>query len=293
MSTQTAGAWFLDDVKSLVVTLVVLSPVTALLYAAIRRFPRRWWVAAAAATPVLLCLLMVIWPVFVAPLFNTYKPLSDARIREPILSMARANGVPVDNVYQFDASRQSTRVSANVSGAFNTIRVSLNDNLLHRCTPAEIQAVMGHELGHYVLNHVYKLTIYISLLVAVGLAVTTWAYGKACARWGRRWGVRGPDDVAGLPLLIVVLSLFFLLATPASNTITRTTETEADIFGLNAARQPDGFAQVALKLADYRKLAPGPLEECLFYDHPSGYHRILMAMRWKSEHLADPDVAPR
>jgi STE24 endopeptidase len=287
LSNQTVGSWFGDSLKGLLPTLLLACPAGALLYLGIRWSPRRWWLAAAVATPFFLMLQLLIAPVFIAPLFNTYRPLTDARVRDPILSMARANGVPVDNVYQFDASKQTTRISANVSGAFGTIRVSLNDNLLNRCSPAEVQAVMAHELGHYVLNHVYKLTIYLSLAIAAGLAFTHWFYSAVARRWGAGWGLRGIDDLAGLPLLLAGLELFLLLATPVQNTIIRTTESEADIFGLNAARQPDGFATIALKLAEYRKLAPGKWEELVFFDHPSGHNRILMAMQWKAEHLAE------
>jgi STE24 endopeptidase len=271
--------------------LIVFSLVGSLLYLGIRRSPQRWWVVAAVATPFFLFLLIVIAPVFIAPLFNTYQPLADAKVRDPILSMARANGVPVDTVYEFDASRQSPRISANVSGAFNTIRVSLNDNLLKRCAPAEVQAVMSHELGHYVLNHVYKNVIYLSLLMAAGFAFAHWLFGAVARRWGAARNLRGVDDFAGLPLLIAAFSLFLFVASPISNGLIRTTETEADIFGLNAGRQPDGFATVALKVADYRKLAPGKWEEIIFYDHPSGRSRILMAMRWKAEHLAELSAA--
>lgn len=92
-------------------------------------------------------------------------------------------------------------------------------------------------------------------------------------------------DLAVIPLLFLLISLFFFALTPVRNTVIRTMEYEADIFGLNAARQPDGFAEVALKLGEYRKLAPTPLEEFIFYDHPSGRTRIFSAMRWKAENL--------
>ncbi len=110
--------------------------------------------------------------------------------------------------------------------------------------------------------------------------------------FGGNWDVRSIDDPAGLPLLILALvSIFMLISTPVSNTIVRTAERQADIFGLNAARQPDGFATATLKSAEYRKLDPSPLEEFIFYDHPSGRSRISMAMRWKAAHINDPDIA--
>jgi STE24 endopeptidase len=226
--------------------------------------------------------------VYLAPLFNTYKKLEDQRIKDPILSMARANGIPATDVYEFDASRQSNRVSANVSGLAGTLRISLNDNLLNRCTLPEIETTMGHEMGHYVLNHAYKGLIMFGVVIVIGFAFLDWALGFALARWGEQWGIRDIKDVAVLPLAFLIFSLFLLLTTPVFNTITRTMEFEADMYGLNAARQPDGEANVDLLLGEYRKMDPGPVEEFLFYDHPSGRTRITAAMQWKAE---NPETA--
>ena len=193
--------------------------------------------------------------------------------------------MPADDVYEFDASRQSKRISANVSGMFGTTRISLNDNLLKRVSPAGVKAVMGHELGHYVLDHVYHLTIYFGLVFGIGFVFVRRAMERLIAWRGGRWGVRAPGDVAGLPLLAVVFAGWLFLTTPVLNTIIRTAEVEADIFGLNAAQEPDGFAEASLLLAEYRKMEPGPVEEFMFFDHPSGRNRIYAAMRWKAEHL--------
>jgi STE24 endopeptidase len=287
LSNLTTGGWLRERAVGLIPGLVVGTLLGSLLYGAIRRSPGRWWTRAAIATPFFMIFLFALAPVFVSPLFNKYTPLTDAKVRDPILSLARANGVPVDNVYQFDASKQTKRVSANVSGALNTIRVSLNDNLLNRCSPAEIQAVMGHELGHYVLNHTYEMVINFSLLVAAGFWFVNSAFWWVQQRWGEKWGIRDITDFAGLPVIMACFSVFMFFATPIKNTIIRSNEIEADIFGLNAARQPDGFASTALKLSEYRKMHPGKWEEVIFYDHPSGYNRILMSMQWKAEHLAE------
>jgi STE24 endopeptidase len=210
--------------------------------------------------------------------------------------MARANGIPAQEVWEIDASKQSKRISANVSGLFGTQRITLNDNLLARCSLPEIEAVMGHEMGHHVLNHVYKGLLEFGVIIAAGFALLNALFGRLRVR--PRWGVRDISDPAGLPLAALIVSAFFFLATPVTNSIVRTAEQEADIFGINAARQPDGFAQVALKLSEYRKLEPGPVEELIFFDHPSGRTRIRTAMRWKAEHpetwsAAKTSAAPR
>jgi STE24 endopeptidase len=142
-----------------------------------------------------------------------------------------------------------------------------------------------------VLNHVFHGIFEFSILIVIGFAFVWWSFDKVRLRWGAKWGIRDVGDVAGLPLLAVIFSVFMFVLTPINNTLTRTQEAEADIFGLNTARQPDGFAQAAIHLSEYRKMEPGTIEEWLFYDHPSGYHRIHRAMVWKAEHLKDADIA--
>jgi STE24 endopeptidase len=188
-------------------------------------------------------------------------------------------------VYKVDASRQTTRMSANVSGLGNTLRITLNDNLLRRGSPEEIEAVMGHEMGHYVLNHIEKGIFFFVVLIVTWFAALYFSLQWALQRWGERWQIRGIGDTAVLPLVILISSIFFFVLTPILNTQTRTQEAEADIFGINASRQPDGFAHAAIHLGEYRKMSPGPVEEWIFFDHPSGRNRILAAMRWKKENL--------
>jgi STE24 endopeptidase len=284
LATQSFGPWFKEQMIGLAVGLVMMSLLLVVLYGVFRKAPRTWWLWGSAVAVVFLMFTMLIAPVYIDPLFNKYEPLADEKVLDPILSMARASGIETERVYEFDASRQSNRISANVSGFLGTMRIRLNDNLLNRCTLSEIKAVMGHEIGHYALNHIYEMIVLFGLVLVGGFAFIRWGFDRANRRWGERWGVRGIGDVAGFPLLVALLSIYFFVMTPINNTIIRTNEVEADLYGLNAAREPDGFAETALKLGEYRKLEPGPIEEWLMYDHPSGRARIEMAMRWKAEH---------
>jgi STE24 endopeptidase len=288
LMNQGFGSWFRDQLISLAVSIILGAVLIIPLFGLVRKLGKSWWVWGAVLMIVFFAFVSLIAPVYLAPLFNTYKKLEDQRIKDPILSMARANGIPATDVYEFDASRQSNRVSANVSGLAGTLRISLNDNLLNRCTLPEIETTMGHEMGHYVLNHAYKGLIMFGVVIVIGFAFLDWALGFALARWGEQWGIRDIKDVAVLPLAFLIFSLFLLLTTPVFNTITRTMEFEADMYGLNAARQPDGEANVDLLLGEYRKMDPGPVEEFLFYDHPSGRTRITAAMQWKAE---NPETA--
>ncbi len=176
-------------------------------------------------------------------------------------------------------------MSANVSGFANTMRITLNDNLLRRGSPEEIQAVMGHEMGHYVMNHIYKGIMFFSIVIVLAFVYLRWGLGWALRHWGEKWQIRGVGDTAVLPLVVLLFSMFIFVFTPILNTFTRTLEYEADMYGLNTSRQPDGFAQAAIHLGEYRKMSPGPIEEWIFFDHPSGRNRIYAAMRWKAENL--------
>lgn len=282
LSNQTFGAWFTDGLKALGVELVIGAIGTAVFYAALRRTGRSWWLWGAGIAIAVAVFVAMILPVYIAPMFNAYQPVGDPAIREPILSLARANGIDADQVWQMDASRQTTRISANVSGMLGTERITLNDNLLARTSRGGVLAVMAHEIGHYVLNHTYELLVSFGLLIVIGFGAIARALPLLAARQAGRWGIRGVDDPAGLPLIVLLFGVYFFLITPITNSIIRSNEYEADVFSLNAAKQPEGFAEAALLVGEYRKLHPGRLEEVIFFDHPSGYTRISTAMRWKA-----------
>ena len=285
LATQSFPAWFREQLIGLGITLIGTTIFLIVLYAVFRGASKTWWIWGTGVAVVFSFILLFIAPVFIEPLFNTYKPLTKSEISEAILAMARANEIPVKQVFEVDASRQTTRVSANVSGFLGTTRIALNDNLLEQCTLPEIREVMAHEMGHYVLNHGAKLLTYLGIFILIGFALTQILFDTTVRRWGDKWGVRGIADPAGLPLLALIFCTLLFFATPLLNTVVRVTEREADAFGINTAREPDGMAKVALKLGAYRKLNPTSLEEFIFYDHPSGRARIRMAMDWKAANL--------
>ena len=298
LATQSFWPWMGDDGKTLLVNLILGSIATLILFAIVRKFRRTWWIWGAIGVIGMIVVTVAIAPVFLRPIFNKIIRLNDPKITAPILQMAHANGIPTNDVYEIDASRQTTRMSADVSGFGNTMRITLNDNLLRRGSPEEIQAVMGHEMGHYVMNHIPKSIMFLSIVYVLFFGYLFGGLQWALARWGARWQIREFTDPAVLPLVVLMAGLFFFVLTPIMNTQVRTQEKEADMFGLNAARQPDGFAQAAIHLSEYRKMRPGRFEEWIFFDHPSGYDRIHSSMVWKGENLGlfektpCPPVAP-
>lgn len=287
LMNQTFGAWAGDQAKGLAISLVLVPLIVMAIYAVIRRSPKNWWIYGTGVVAVFMTIGALIAPVYLAPLFNTYTELPASPARTRIVEMAKANQIPADHIYLFDASRQTKRISANVSGLGPTIRISVNDNLINRTTLPETAAVVGHEMGHYVLGHARRGLLYLVLLAAAALWIVSRVAPALIKRHGDRWGVRNLADPASMPLLSILLAVIGVIATPITNTITRTAESDADAFGLNTAREPDGFALVAMKLSEYRKIEPDPLEEMVFFDHPSGATRVRMSMQWKKDHVPD------
>jgi Zn-dependent protease with chaperone function len=285
MSNQTFGGWFGEWLKALAIAVVVLAISLAILYRIFQATERTWWIWGTIFGIILVTIGNIIAPVLIEPIFNKYTPLTDPKIRDPILSLARANQIPVAQVFVVDQSRQTKRVSANVSGLAGTTRIALNDNLLNQCTLPEIREVMAHEMGHYVLNHGAKGTAFLAIFIFIGFGLAAMVFNCVIRKRGPAWGVTGIADPAGFPLLVLIFATYGFVLTPISNTIGRNIEREADAFAINAARQPDAAAMVALKLGKYRKLEPSPLEEFIFFDHPSGRSRIRMAMDWKAARL--------
>jgi STE24 endopeptidase len=291
LTTQAFSGWLSDTAIIIAVNATFAALLLTAIYAAIRRAGSRWWLWASGLTFTFIMVFSLVAPVYVAPLLNDYKPLPAGPTRDAVLSALRANDIPTDHVEWFDASKQTTRLSANVSGLFGTTRIALNDNLLNKSSLPEIKAVLGHEMGHYVLNHVWKEPILFGLVITFALGLLHISMDGALARWGQRLGLGDRADPAALPLAWALAVTIALLTTPLQNSITRSYEAEADAFGLNAAREPQAWAMGAMRLSTYRKLQPGPVEEFLFYDHPSGYERVHHAMLWFKENQATAETA--
>ncbi|HVO57136.1 MAG TPA: M48 family metallopeptidase [Dongiaceae bacterium] len=285
MATQTFGGWTVDQLKALLVNLIIGGLLITALVAIVRALPRSWHVWGAIVTMLFLIFGVMIAPVVIVPMFYKITKLEDPRIVKPILSLAHANGISANDVYMMNASRDTTKMSANVSGFGKTMRITLNDNLVNRGSPEEIQSVMGHEMGHYVLNHIPKSLLFFLVVTVLFFSLLRWGLDAAIRRYGPDFGIRDIGDTAALPLALLIVTVFGFVMTPIDNTYTRVQEFEADMYGLNASRQPDGFAQAAIHLGEYRKMSPGPVEEWFFYDHPSGRRRIFAAMQWKSQNL--------
>jgi STE24 endopeptidase len=284
LTSQPWGGWFADNAIQFAVQLPLLAVFMIAIYA-LMRHARRWWPLWAGLVAGGFMLLQA-WaqPVIIEPLVNTYQPAPAGPVRDLVVGLAQANGVPTDKIFVYNGSKQSNRYTANVSGLFGTARVALSDTMFKKGADlAEIKGVVGHEMGHYVRNHILWAAGCLTLLVMVGgtLVQRLFPIARGLLRASEVGGVADP---AGLPILMMLVATLSLLATPLQNTLIRAFESDADHFSLAHANEPDGMARALIKSADYRAPSPSWLEEFIFYDHPSVERRIRNAMEWKAAH---------
>jgi STE24 endopeptidase len=228
-SHQAFAAWFRDQLVSALVVLILGGIAVATLYAVVRRQPNTWHIWGSVLAIAFRIILIMIAPVYIATLFNAYTPINDPEITVPILEMARANGINVDKLYEVNASKKTTQVGANVSGLFGTTRININHNMLHQASLQEIDDGVGHEMGHYVLNHIPKMLSEFTILILLCFTVLRlWLLGLQ-RRCGDRWGTTGVADQAMFPAVVLALTVMMLFLTPVLNTLTRALEYEADI----------------------------------------------------------------
>lgn len=276
------GEWAIGAGLGVVVSVILLS----IIYWLLRRAPKTWWIWASGVSAGALVLVLVLAPIFLLPLFNSYTPAPDGPVRDAIVEMAKANGVPSEKIFVYDGSKQSNRYTANVTGLFGSAQINISDTMFKAgADMSEIRAVVGHEMGHYARGHVLSRLAATALLLVIGFWAVDRLFPLAARLLGAK-GVTGIADPAGLPVLMAVLSVLGLLATPAFNSITRLSEADADNYSLTVAGEPDGLAKALVQTVEYRAATPGQLEEILFYSHPSVSWRIRNAMNWKAARMS-------
>jgi STE24 endopeptidase len=285
LTSQPLGGWLTEQVMAFVISTVFTVIFLAVLYALIRRAPKTWWAWAGGLAVLFIVFMFLIGPIFIEPLFNKYTPAPNGPVRDAVVALAKKAGVPYDKIYIYNGSKQSNRYTANVSGIGSSARVAMSDTMFQQGADiAEVRGVVGHEMGHYKRGHIIWFILAFSLMAVVALGLTHLIFPYA-ARWLGA-DVDSIADPAGLPVIMAVIATLVLLATPILNTITRTTEADADSFSLQYANEPDGLSKALVKTIEYRASSPSDLEEFIFYDHPSVEHRVRKAMDWKAAHMA-------
>ncbi len=293
LTEQPLAGWLGEAALSTGISTVFTGLLIVGLYFIIRHARRLWWAWGAGLTALAVVFMLIVSPILIEPLFNTYTPAPDGPMRDAVVELAHATGTPDDKIYIYDGSKQSDRYTANVSGLFGSARVAMSDVMFAKGADlAEVRGVVGHEMGHYV--HMHSLWMTGVLIVLAGLVF--WLIDRLFPLAKRLLDANRVGDIsdpAGLPVLAAIGAVIGLLLTPVTNTMIRLIESDADQFSLTHANEPDGLSKALIKTAEYRAPSPSAIEEILFYDHPSVENRIRMAMEWKATHPANsPTAAP-
>jgi STE24 endopeptidase len=270
-----------QGVLSLLIAAVFVALFFVGVYALLRRAGRFWWVWSGALTAFALSVVLLAGPVFIEPLFNDYKPVPAGEVRDALVAMAQQAGVPEDRIFEYDGSRQSNNFTANVSGIAGSARIAISDIAFKGASLDEVKAVTGHEMGHYVLGHVWRTVILFSALAIVFFFLADRLFPRVARAFASKASI---SDPTGLPVLFFMVSLFLLLVQPIVNGQIRRGENEADQYSLETVNLPDALATALVKTAEYRNPRPSELEEVLFYTHPSVERRVRRAMDWKASH---------
>ena len=281
LSTQTWGGWVIDLLKAFVVSAVIGAVALLGFYTITRLFPRWWWAVGAVGAAGLVVLLTFVLPVLVEPVFNKFTPLEPGPLRTELLALAERDGVPVKDVLVADASRRTSAVNAYVSGLGPTRRIVVYDTLLREADPDEVVSVVAHELGHAKDRDVATGT----LIAALGAATAVCGLYLLGAWSGllRRAGVESLADPRGIALIVAVVTMVGLVATPLQNLLSRRIEARADHHALVLTDDPDTFEAMERRLAlvNLADVDPNPLEHVLFASHPSTVERIAAARAYR------------
>ena len=290
LSNQTFSKWLGDSLKSLAVGTVMGALFLWVPYLLIRKSPQRWWLYTAMAAVPFLCLTMLIAPVWIDPLFNTFGPMKNKALETKILQLADRAGIEGGRVYEVDKSTDTKTLNAYVAGVGGTKRIVLWDTIIARLDEPQLLFVMGHEMGHYVLNHIWKLLGVISVLIAVLLYAVHRTAGAVIARQHARFGFTELSDVASLPLIMLLFSLAFLVASPMALGINRHFEHEADRFGLEITRTNRAAALSFVRLQEDNLANPRPhwLVRLFRQSHPTLAERIEFANSYRPWETGQP-----
>jgi len=284
-SVEGWGAWLWDWGKGQIIGIVIAVLLIWILYGIIRRAPQRWWLYFWLASIPILVFLLFISPVVIEPLFYKFESLAKTQpqlVAEITKVVERAGmSIAPDRMFLMQASEKLNSLNAYVTGVGASKRVVVWDTTIKRMTTAETVSVFGHEMGHYVLGHVWKGILFFSGVLLIFLYFGYRGLHWALGRWGARWQIRGADDWASLPVLLLLFSIFSFLASPITNGFSRYIEHQADVYELEVIhgiipnwRQVAVQAEQVLGEVDLSDPDPSPFIEFWLYTHPSQKERI-------------------
>jgi Zn-dependent protease with chaperone function len=276
LSTQSFGKWLGDALKDLAIGILGVACFAWVPFVLIRRFPRTWWLITALLAVPFIAFVMLIAPVWIDPLYNEFGPMKDKALEAKILALAHRAGIDDSRVFEVNKSIDTKTANAYVKGLFGSKRIVLWDTLLKNFDENEVLAVMGHEMGHYALNHVGWSIAASSIVLLAGLWWTDRAGRWLLARHQSRFGFNSLSDVAATPLLVILMGVSSTVLAPLALAYSRYHEHEADRFSLELTRLNRSAARA---FADFQREnlsipRPNPLLKLWRSSHPSVAERI-------------------
>ncbi len=276
LSTETLGHWFSNYGKSFLVSLITAAAFIWIFYLVLKKSPRRWWFYGTLVSIGIVFITSMIQPIWIDPLFNKFGPMKDKQLEAQILALASKAGIQGGRVFEVDKSQETKALNAYVVGFGSTKRIVLWDTTLEAMTPDQILFVVGHEMGHYVLNHMWWGMAYYSALSFVIFYLTYRSANFLMKRYQHRFGFHSLSNIASFPLFLLLIGIFMLLATPLSNWFSRHLEHDADRFGLEITQnnQAAGEAFIVLQQGNLANPRPGPIYNFWRNTHPPLGERV-------------------
>jgi STE24 endopeptidase len=299
ISVQSWGSWIGDWAKAQLLVVLIGIPLVWILYSVIRKSPRRWWLYFWCVSLPIMLLIVFISPYVIEPMFNKFEPLTSKapELVPRLQNVTRRAGQEIlpERMFWMKASDKTISTNAYVSGFGSSKRIVIWDTAIAQETPDEVVTDFGHEMGHYVLGHVWKGMIFAAVLLFVLLYLGYRSIGWLLARWGAGWGVRGLDDLASLPALLLLITVFAFLANPITNGFSRYVENQADIYSLEVTHGilPDPGQASAHEFQQWGEHVfvdpdPNPIDVLLFYDHPTTADRIRLFVTYDPWSKGEP-----
>ena len=272
------GSWIYDWLKGTLLQSLLFVGLISGMYWLLRSQPDTWWLWAAIGATILVIILMALVPVLLMPLFYKFEPIPEGELKGRLFDLADQIGTHVQGIYVWHLGDKTSKANAAVTGWGRTRRIIISDTLIESNSIEEIEVVMAHELGHHVRWDVWKMLAVSTALIFISFFVID----LALAAWIDSLGLRSIDDIAGLPLVLIVGAGVSLVALPISNWLSRKAETAADLYALNLTGMRDEFISAMNKLGDQNlsQKSPNAIVEFLFHSHPSIQHRIDRANSW-------------
>jgi STE24 endopeptidase len=291
ISVQSWPSWLGDWAKAQFLAIVIGSILVWLLYVVIRKSPARWWLYFWILSLPLILFILFVSPYVIEPMFNTFEPLTvkAPQLIAPLQRVTRRAGQEVspERMFWMKASDKTIATNAYVSGFGASKRIVIWDTAIAQETPDEVVADFGHEMGHYALGHIWKYFAFLAAMLFALLYLGYRSIGWLLARSGPRWGIRGLDDFASLPALLLLLSLFGFVSNAIGSAFSRFQEHQADVYGLEVTHGiiPDPGQACAQSFQNYGETAlvdpdPNPIQVFLYYDHPTVTSRIRLCVTY-------------